>query len=1559
MKKSIREIATFALVWFAAGCSLLCMAAAQAHTVSPLPASDYTVQPACAAPAPRHMGCLAQLLLPRSAAARAHTHPLGMTLSAPIRANSAAEGAYGLRPQDLRSAYFPGEQPDAPASEPQTIALVDAYNDPDAEADLRTYDEEFGLPECTAGNGCFEQVNQNGETTNLPFPQSQRSRQEAEALCESATAEETVSEAACREVKQADGWALEMSLDIEMAHAVCQNCRIALVEADNAEEVSLEAAENAAAHIGATEISDSWGGEEPVTDSEAFNHPGIVITVAAGDDGYINWAASREEVSEGVKIGGVSYPASSPHVVAVGGTQLALSSTGEARGNETVWRDGGGGCSLSFPAQEWQRDVPDWSSVGCEGRRAVADVAADADPYTGVAVYDSVPYISPGGGLNSASVIGWTPIGGTSVASPIIASMFALAGGAHGVEYPAKTLYSHLGSASLYDVTETSNGKCDDDYASGCTGSMSPLSPFDCGQGVLICNATVGYDGPSGVGAPNGVEAFKPARAPKGGGPEEPLTEACGGPIGAGGEQRVCGKLNPAANAKAGYYFAYNKGTSCTQGKETEPMPEVQGQAIPVSGELRGLEPATEYAYCLVATNASGETVGPALTFTTEPAAPKAPQTRRATNVASESATLNGKLGVQPIKTGWYFEYAAGESCTGAGAKTTPETEDTTLGEPGDEVSAPLTELRPNTEYAACLVAKNRMGFTDGSEIGFHTMPVDPSFGPSSVSCPSQSFCAAIETGGVAATFSGGSWSKPIKIDPYKHLRSVSCSSPSFCVAVGAYGLAMTYTGKWWSTPAAIASVQLESVSCPSTSFCVAVGGLGEAVIYNGSSWSEPVKIDRGSLPKSVSCVSEAFCAAVDSNGNVLTFNGSAWSSPQSIDSGHELTSVSCTSESFCAAVDGKGNAMTLKGGSWSTPANIDSESGLLSVSCVSESFCLTMAEHGKAEVFNGGSWSEGASMGGVAGAAVSCPSESFCVAADTEGIASTFNGISWSAKVILGGNGLNTVSCASESFCVGLDANGRAVTYNGSSWSAPVHIDTVGEPSSVSCPSASFCMMVDYAGDAITYRRGSWSAPAKIASNYLVSVSCFSESFCAAVAGGEFALTYNGSSWSESPKIDEGGLSSVSCPSASFCVAVDGGRSLTFNGSSWSAPGVIGIGNSARSVSCVSISFCMAASEEDGEHDDVATFNGSTWTKTAAIDSRSGLRAVSCAAESFCAAIDWFGSILTYNGSSWNEPADVNEENIPTSVSCPTASFCAVVDASGNALIYSSPVPQNTSPPTISGSAVQNESLTEQHGSWSNDPTSYTYQWEDCDSAGANCSPTTGATAQTYTLAQTDVGHTIRVRETASNASGTGATTSSAATAIVQAASSGGGSGPGSGGGSGSGSGGSGSGSGSSGSGGGSDGSGSGSGGPSGGTTSAGTAPLATVSAAGVRGDLALIPVSCPGNGSSSCTVTFTLTVVEKLRQGRLVAVSAATATRHRASKVKLVLRTVIVGHETVTLAAGESQVVHLALNATGRRLLDSQHALAVKLTVNENGVRPSEQIVRFKAPTKKARVG
>jgi hypothetical protein len=505
---------------------------ALATSLPPLPESDYTTHGACSAPVPGRASCMALELVPHTSAARARAKSLTSESVTPENPKTVTECAAAfpsacLTPQNLRSAYFPAERPEAPASNLQTIALIDAYNDPKAEADLGVYDKEFALPAIHAcsgiASGCLEQVGQSG-TATLPFPKNEVAREAKEAVCVSENGRESLKkrEEACNELIEAEGWAVEISTDIEVTHAICQNCKILLVEASTPSYPDLEAAEETAVRLGATEISNSWGGPQEGS-GQAFNHPGTVITAAAGDDGYLNWTeaqAAAEAKSKGEASGyfvGADYPAASPDVVAVGGTKLTLANG--ARQSESVWNEdpdaegkdagaGGGGCSESFSAPTWQQAVPDWSQVGCGSKRAVADVSADADPYSGVAVYDSVPTIqeeAPGEVVNTP--LEWWPIGGTSVASPIIASMFALAGGAHGVAYPAQTLYSHLATPLLYDVTTGGNGDCDANYLS-CTGSMEPLSPLDCGEAEWICNATAGYDGPTGVGSPKEIGAF-------------------------------------------------------------------------------------------------------------------------------------------------------------------------------------------------------------------------------------------------------------------------------------------------------------------------------------------------------------------------------------------------------------------------------------------------------------------------------------------------------------------------------------------------------------------------------------------------------------------------------------------------------------------------------------------------------------------------------------------------------------------------------------------------------------------------------------------------------------------------------------------------------------------------------------------------------------------------------------------------------------------------------------------------------------------------------------------
>ena len=346
-------------------------------------------------------------------AARCHAHVVTDRAGNPIvRQVTRNVTPSGYGPADLRGAYY------IPASTSTvTVAIVDAYGYNNAEADLGVYRAQFGLPACTTANGCFKKVNQNGTAGSYP--------------------------------RQDTGWAQETALDLDMVSAMCPTCHILLVEGTSATFSNLATAENTAARLGAHAISNSYGGGESGSSGyeSAYNHLGVAITVSSGDSGY-----------------GVQFPASSPHVTAVGGTSLVRASN--SRGwAETVWSGAGSGCSSVYAKPTWQHDPL------C-ARRMEADVSAVADPATGVAVYAPV---------NNRSS-GWLVFGGTSVAAPLVAGIYGVNGGT--VTYGSNP---YATTSALFDVTSGSNGSC---------------------GGTYFCTAGASYDGPTGLGTPYGAGAF-------------------------------------------------------------------------------------------------------------------------------------------------------------------------------------------------------------------------------------------------------------------------------------------------------------------------------------------------------------------------------------------------------------------------------------------------------------------------------------------------------------------------------------------------------------------------------------------------------------------------------------------------------------------------------------------------------------------------------------------------------------------------------------------------------------------------------------------------------------------------------------------------------------------------------------------------------------------------------------------------------------------------------------------------------------------------------------------
>ena len=543
--------------------------------------------------------------------------------TSPALSGSGAEGGYS--PKDLRSAY---NLPSATAGTGQTVAIVDAFNDPNAESDVAEYRSYYELPECTAASGCFKKVNEKGGSS-VP-----------------------VSEPA---------WAEEISLDLDMVSGICPNCHILLVEASAETVAALSNAANEAATLGATEISNSYGFElssEPAHASD-YDHPGIPITVAAGDSGYR-----------------VEWPAANPDVIAVGGTSLEHASNAR-HWRESVWYGTeagetfgtGSGCSKE-PKPAWQTDA------GCKFRTN-NDVAAVASQNTPVSVYDSYKMSSP-----------WQLLGGTSVSTPIIAAAMALATPYTRTFEGARGLYAEAalsGTGSLDDVTSGKNGTC---------------------GGTYLCEAKVGYDGPTGLGSLWGApEVPRPVFT------TEPASSTTGT------EATLTGTVAP-NEAEVECAFEYGTTSAMTSSIPCSKAHIAGASKVAVNASLTGLRPSTLYHFRVAGRYAGGSGEGAELTFSTPGVAPVA-ATAAASQVTDGSATLNATVNPEGEQTTCIFEY---EPAAGGGSSSVSCAHAPGSGEAPVSVSASVVGLAPHTTYRFKVVASNSTGTTKGSVREFETV---------------------------------------------------------------------------------------------------------------------------------------------------------------------------------------------------------------------------------------------------------------------------------------------------------------------------------------------------------------------------------------------------------------------------------------------------------------------------------------------------------------------------------------------------------------------------------------------------------------------------------------------------------------------------------------------------------------------------------------------------------------------------------------------------------------------------------------------------------------------
>jgi hypothetical protein len=793
----------------------------------------------------------------------------------PLFEGSGEKGGYA--PTDLQSAY---KIPTSGGSG-ETVALVEAYGYASAEGDLGTYRAKYGLEACTKASGCFKKVNEKGEEGNYPAEGNKLEKE----------------------------WSLETSLDMDMVSSACPNCKILLVEATTQDPTDTAASVEEAAKLKAGEISNSYGyleNEETWCPSKNgckeylsdYDHPGIPVTVSAGDSGYDNHR------------GAPNWPATSPNVIAVGGTNLKKAET--SRGwSETVWIDTGSGCSLYESKPTWQTDK------GCN-KRTDNDIAAVASPSTPVSAYNT-PYAE-----------GWINLAGTSASAPLVAGIEAHASTAT-KKLGAQVFYKNPGM--LFHVSEGSNG--------GCGTEAEPT--------WYLCHATKeGYNGPTGEGTPDGV--FTSGAVPT-------VTTGSATNITETGAT-LHGTVSP-EGSETKYYFEYGaeKKEYAKWAKTAEASAGSGTNDVEESAAITGLTPNKAYYFRLAATSSGGTTYGAEEVLSTgwslqetlnvngatknELAGVSCASSTECIAVGQDHGSSGDSILVQswtstewknqepPRPTGATESSLDGISCTSSSACTAVGWYENSSG-----TKLSLAERWNGTEWKL-QETPNPTGSTATDLLG--------------VSCTSATECIAVGyytkggTKDLAERWNGTEWKLQEPPEPsgteYSWLVAVSCTSSGECVAVGRShetnykGFAEQWDGTEWKvqetpTPTGSRENYLEGVSCTSSSACTATGtywsNTAKTLLtlterWNGTEW----KIQETPNPATyedqlseVSCTTATECVAVGKqlkkqSEAVVTlaerWNGAEWKVQETPNPPKEtslaLSDVSCPSAMACMAV--------------------------------------------------------------------------------------------------------------------------------------------------------------------------------------------------------------------------------------------------------------------------------------------------------------------------------------------------------------------------------------------------------------------------------------------------------------------------------------------------------------------------------------------------------------------------------------------------------------------------------------------------------------------------------
>jgi hypothetical protein len=647
------------------------------------------------------------------------------------------------------------------------------------------------------------------------------------------------------------------------------------------------------------------------------------------------------------------------------------------------------------------------------------------------------------------------------------------------------------------------------------------------------------------------------------------------------------------------------------------------------------------------------------------------------------------------------------------------------------------------------------------------------------IACPSTTLCVAVDSSGhilySTKPAEPASWQK---VTPTAgeggRLGYVACPSASLCLVTDSAGTVLTSTdpsggaAAWTATNLAVTP---NLVGCESPTLCIAVSPAGEVVSSTeptggAGKWSPASeKVDPGQNPVRIACTT-AFCALADENGNLVTATNPAGAASEwsvAAVTGEFINALSCPSTSLCLAQVGGANAgidyatnPTGGAGGWKryTPPHGELSS-VTTVACASASLCV-------GGLFNG-------------------------ILTTTSPTTET---TTWASASLPEQTGLSHVSCSSSTLCAAIETNtGNIYTSTDPSKADPTwtsaQVDKTAALTGLSCvPTASLCVAIDGSGDVFTSTEpaggaSKWTKTTIAGAGYLAGVSCPTTTFCtiADQQGHVIASTTpTTGSWSVSaPLSGSPALASVSCPSSGFCAATELSGAKVFTSTrpsggagEWKATELEG-GSGFNTLACASSSLCVAGDNTDAYATTEPTGGTSKWVKEAL----GWVTGAACPSESLCVASTYFGELLTAASPTegvggWSgSHVDFYERGL-NSVSCPTTTFCAAVDGNGDVITGSATAPANTTPPTIKGEPAVGQTLTEEHGSWSNGPIlGWEYEWQRCNGP-SSCTKIPSAEAQTLVVTAEDVGFELRVLERARNSEGTSAPAASALTSLI-----------------------------------------------------------------------------------------------------------------------------------------------------------------------------------------------